>query len=125
MAIGLSIPVGVNASGGALLSGGDENDIKIIKAALGSGDNDNAFQQDITLGEEMIFGLSDPLIRSKINVRIREIFDKFYEEHRFKLLVNTIKWTDDAEESNLTFKYLSLETDEENTYSDGFDSQTT
>jgi len=99
---------------------GDDNDIKVIKAALNSGDNENAFQQNITLGEDMIFGMSDPLIRSRITVKIRQIFEVFYEQHRFKLLVDTIKWTDEAEVVNLTFRYLNLESDEEKEYSDTF-----
>ena len=120
MATGLCIPVGVDSSGGASLCTGDDNDIKVIKAALNSGDNENAFQQNITLGEDMIFGMSDPLIRSRITVKIRQIFEVFYEQHRFKLLVDTIKWTDEAEVVNLTFRYLNLESDEEKEYSDTF-----
>ena len=48
---GIKIPVGASKSGGAATITGDENDKQIISVALGSTDNENAFQQEISLGE--------------------------------------------------------------------------
>jgi hypothetical protein len=122
MATGLKIPIGVNSSGGAELVSGDENDSKIIKLALSNDDNENAFQQDIGLGEDMVFDLSDPTTKSKIAVRIQRIFSKFQAEKRYKLLRNTIKWTDDSEtqETTLEFRYLNMESDEVQEYEQKF-----
>jgi hypothetical protein len=114
MATGLKVPIGVNSIGGAALVNGDDNDIKIIKLALTNDDNENAFQQNIGLGEEMIFDLNDPTTRPKIISKLRRIFDKFEANNRFKLLYNTIKWEESSDdgELSLTFKYLNIESDE-------------
>lgn len=115
MATGLRIPVGASPSGGAALVGGDDNDTKIIKTALSSDDSENAFQQDIGMGESMVFNLNDPVLRAKIRRRLVQIFANFQTQKRFKLLKNTIEWTEDsvAQELILEFKYLNLESDEE------------
>lgn len=122
MPAGLKVPVGVNAGGGAATVEGDDNDTKIIKLALMSDDNENAFQQNIGLGEEMIFDLSTPTSKSKIAVKIKRIFAKFQAEKRYKLLNNTIKWIDDSEDQTVTlqFRYLNLESDEPQTYEQKF-----
>lgn len=117
MATGLAIPVGVNAGGGARLTSGEENDRKIIMLALGSGWNENAFQQDIALGQDMIFALSDVTIRAKIKRRLVQIFRDFQTQNRYRLLTETIKWTEAGDQTlELFFKYANLETDEVKDY---------
>lgn len=113
--IGLKIPVGVNAHGGAALVSGDVNDMKIISISLGSSENENAFQQDITLGEAMVFDLNDPTIRAKILRKLYMIFDNFKVKKRFKLNKNTIEWEEDPKKQELTllFTYTNLESDED------------
>ncbi len=112
------MPVGVNSSGGAALDGGDSNDNKIIMISLGSDDNENAFQQGIGLGQEMSFENSDPAVRGLIIGRLRQIFRQFEALRRFRLFASSVTWGEDPEtqELLLTFKYLSLETDEVNTF---------
>lgn len=116
MARGLKVPVTANRSGGFAFSDGDDNDRKIIKLALGSDENENAFQQgeDVALGQGMIFDLSDPAVRARIRRRLFRLFDNFEAQNRFKLLKDTIKWTEDLGEQELIleFKYLSIESDE-------------
>jgi hypothetical protein len=113
--IGLALPVGVGAHGGARLVEGDENDMKLITIALGSSENENAFQQDITLDEGMVFDLNDPTIRARILRRLYKIFDEFRIKKRFRLKKETIKWEEDSKEQELTleFKYVNLESDED------------
>lgn len=93
---------------------GDDNDKKIIALALGSDDNENAFQQDIGLGIDMIFGISDPGIRGRIINRLKAIFRNFQAQQRFSLFTASIKFTEDSktQELILEFKYLNLESDE-------------
>jgi hypothetical protein len=112
---GLRLPVGVGANGGAAMVDGDENDMKIITIALGSSENENAFQQDITLGEDMVFDLSDPTIRARILRRLYAIFEVFRVKKRFKLKKETISWEEDSKTQELimSFKYVNLESDEE------------
>lgn len=119
---GLRVPVGISSNGGAATDDGDDNDIKIIKTALSDGDNDNAFQQDISLGSDLVFDISDPVFRSEIVGRIIRIFNKFKLEKRFKLLRSTIRWNDEPEEGDISisFKYLNLESDEEKVYEQNF-----
>lgn len=111
--IGLKIPVGVNSYGGAALTEGDDNNNKIISAALGSDENENAFQQDITLGIGMIFDLNDPILRAKILRRTYQLFDLFKDQKRFKIKKDTVKWEENGEELILEFKYVNLESDED------------
>lgn len=113
--IGLKIPVGVNSHGGAALVSGDVNDEKIIMIALGSSENDNAFQQDITLGETMIFDLNDPTIRAKILRKLYGIFNEFRTKKRFELKKDTVTWEEDPRKQELTlsFQYTNLESDED------------
>ena len=122
MSTGLKIPISVNPIGGVALVNGDDNDNKIIKLALSDDDNENAFNQDIGLGADMIFDINAPTSKSKIMVRIQRIFSKFRTEKRYKLLKNTIAWTDDSENqvTSLSFRYLNLESDEEQTYEQKF-----
>jgi len=113
--LGLKVPVGVNPSGGAALVDGDINDAKIIKLALSSDDNENAFQQDIGLGTGMIFDISDSVLRSQIQRRVIRLFQNFQTQKRFKLLRDTLKWSENAtqQELILEFRYVNLESDEE------------
>ena len=116
MAVGLALPVGVTTSGGAKLVGGDENDRKIITLALGSGWSENAFQQEIALGQDMIFQINDPTVRAMIKRRLITIFRDFQAQNRYRLLLNTLKWTEGNQELTLEFKYANLEADEVKDY---------
>lgn len=122
---GLKVPMGANSSGGLATVDGDENDSKVIKLYLSDGDNENAFQQEITLGIDMIFDILDPLMRARIRNRIERIFEKLKVEKRFSLLRNTFQWDEtnsDQGELILSFRYLNLESDEEKIYEQKFNS---
>jgi len=125
MPVGLAIPVTVSSTGGMRLVESDENNSKIIALALGSDENENAFQQDIGLGDFMVFALEDANIQGKILGRLRDIFKRFEAQKRFRLMTNTIEWTTDpaTQELTLQFRYLDLESDEVNTYNKTFDSR--
>jgi hypothetical protein len=112
---GLRLPVGVGPNGGASLIEGDENDYKIIAIALGSTENENAFQQDITLGERMVFDLNDYTIRASILKKLYKIFENFRLKKRFELKKETISWIEDSRNQILTleFRYVNLESDED------------
>jgi hypothetical protein len=112
---GLRLPVGVGPNGGASLIEGDENDYKIIAIALGSTESENAFQQDITLGERMIFDLNDYTIRASILKKLYKIFENFRLKKRFELKKETINWIEDSRNQILTleFRYVNLESDED------------
>jgi len=122
MAQGLKVPMGVNSGGGMLLSNGDENDNKIIKAALTDNENDNAFQQDIGFTDDIIFDFNDPRTRARITRRLKETFKRFKDEKRFDLLENTIKWDTNSKDQELilSFRYINLESDEEKEFEDKF-----
>lgn len=123
MATGIKIPFSASPTGGIALVSKDENDRKIIKIAMSDGDNENAFEQDLALGLDMIFDINDPLIRPKIVARIKSMFERFQAQKRFKLLRNTIRWDDEnikEGELRLSFRYLSLESDEEKEYEQVF-----
>jgi hypothetical protein len=114
MAIGLRLPVGVSGSGGAALVSGEENDRKIIFTALGTCANENAFQQEIGLGDDMVFDLSDPALKARILRRLIRIFEDFVVLKRYALVPSSIAFKENAtaQELILEFKYTNLETDE-------------
>ncbi len=122
MATGLSIPLGVNNSGGARLVSGDENDDKIIRTALGADDNENAFQQNIGLGEAQIFGIADQQLQAQTLRRLFEVFRRFEAQKRYILRNSTVKWETDSatQELILSFKYVSIESTEERDFRQGF-----
>ena len=111
---GLDIPVGVNSSGSAATLTGDEQDKKIISLALGSDENENAFQQDIGLGNLAIFKSNDQRTRTEVIRRIKVIFEFFESQHRFKLIEDSITWEEGSSngEMVLEFYYLNIESDE-------------
>jgi len=117
---GFSIPVRANASGGIALSKGDANDAKIIRIALADGDNNNAFQQGVTVNQTVIFDLNDSSSRARVAGNIEDIFEKFEKDKRFKLLEDTMDWGENEGELLLEFKYLCLESDEERTFAHTF-----
>jgi hypothetical protein len=118
MPVGLKIPISVGSNGGMALVDGDENDMKIISLALGDGDNENAFMQDIALGQDMIFDIADATIRSQISGRVKRIFKDFQNQNRFKLLDNTMEWLYDDGDGTVTFRfrYLNIESDKINEF---------
>lgn len=114
MTTGLQIPVGVNSRGGAMLTYGEDNDKKLIFTALADSDNQNAFQQDIGLGSEVVYAVNNQKTRTLVLRKLYTIFDDFEANHKYKLLRDTIRWEENSKEGelNLSFKYLNLETDE-------------
>lgn len=115
MATGIAVPVGVNEAGGVRLSTGSENSDKIVKLALASDENENAFQQNIGLGIGMIFDINDPTLRARIMGRIFDVFRRFEAQRRYRLRQNTIRWEENPAEQELilTFQYVDLEADDE------------
>ena len=109
------MPVGVDGAGGALLVSGDDNDGKVIGIALSDDDNENAFQQDITLGQFMIFQINSETTDAQVIRRLRAIFRVFRQQSRFRLIDNTVEIREGSQEGEreLEFKYVNLESDEE------------
>ena len=116
------MPVGVGPGGGARLSEGEDNDNKIILLALGDDANENAFQQNIGVGADMVFGISDELMQANIMRRVGDVFKKFEAQKRYTLRRNTIRWLQDSDtqELILEFKYVALESDREQTFRESF-----
>jgi hypothetical protein len=114
--------VGVTKQGRAALLTDDDQDQKIINIALSGNDNLNAFQQDPGLGEDMVFDLSDPVVRGKIMARLRDVFSDFEAQNRYRLLEDTVEWEEDPgkQELNLRLKYHNLETDDIKDFSKGY-----
>lgn len=120
MPTGIKLPFKVNSSGGISLSSDEEQNAQIIKLKLGDGDNENAFQQNITLGIDMIFAIGDPVIQGKITGRLYNAFEDFERDKRFKLLKNTIEWVEGDGEMTLSFRYIDLESDQPKTFTETF-----
>lgn len=126
MPTGIKVPFSVGPTGGIALAEKERQNNTIIKIALTDGSNENAFQQNITLGESIIFDINDPVTRTAITAKVRAIFEQFKVENRFKLMVETMVWDDDAPdgEAHLRFRYLDLESDETYTFDQALGAQT-
>lgn len=116
------MPLGVGPDGGARLSSGSDNDDKIIRLALGDDANENAFQQNIGVGTDMVFGVADELSQAAIMRRVLDVFKRFEAQKRYTLRPNTITWSQDSktQELILQFKYIALESDSEQTFRENF-----
>lgn len=114
MAKGIKIPVQVTRAGGIAWVEADEHKRQLIMVALSSSENGNAFQQDVNLGDDMIFGADSPRFRSMILRRLDEIFRTFEAQKLFRLMRETIEWENDPEagELVLSFSYVDIESDE-------------
>lgn len=121
---GLKLPVGVDATGGLAIVESEEQNQNVIFSALSDCDNDNAFQQALGIGASMIFDLQDERVRARIINRVLDVFDSFEAQHRFKLRTETVRWTEDGENGELTleFMYHDLESDEEKPFARNFQS---
>lgn len=113
MPTGLRLPVGVDETGGTYMLEGEENSRQVIFAALSDCSNDNAFQQDLGIGADMIFDLNNSTARARILRKVNSIFSDFEATHRFKLLADTVRWTQKEGELVLEFTYHDLESDEQ------------
>lgn len=120
---GLAIPLGVTPKGGAAVVDSALNDNKIVMLALGDDTNSNAFQQNIGLGPGFTFDINDPQFKARVMLKLRTIFNRFQAQRRYQLSEDSIQWAgpDDpgVEEGTitLTFKYWSLEANEERLFS--------
>lgn len=123
MATGISFPVRANNKGGLRLSSGDEQDWNIIALALLSDHNENAFAQNLGLGTPGVFDVADPGMRALVLGRLRDVFRRFEALKRFKLREDTIRWTESGNGiTELSFKYVALEADEEREFLKKFNS---
>lgn len=121
MPTGLAIPVGVNSRGGARLVSKDEQASKIIALALSDLDNDNAFQQGIGLGSDIVFDPAGATFRARVRQRIIDIFKTFEDLKLYKLVLRSMKFGRVSNgEQELEFKYINLESDEEITFEKSF-----
>lgn len=114
MAKGIEVPIRVNKRGGIVMLEGNKNNEQILRLALSDNENANAFQQDIGMNQDIIFGTPSTNQRQLILKRLYNIFSEFEELRRFKLMPETIKWYVDHEEGELIleFMYNDLESDE-------------
>ena len=101
---------------------GDLNDSKIVKLGLGDDENYNAYQQDIGMGVSMVFDVLDVGQRARLMQRLKGLFARWEAQKRYKLRGNTVKWQEDSENGELilSFKYVSLEADEERDFRRSF-----
>jgi len=112
MATGLKIPVGVDASGGTAMVSGEANDDKTIYAALSDCENEHAYQQDLGLGNFMVFWNNNSKVKAKILRKLITIFGIFEADKRYRLKEESIQWSKSEGDLVLEFEYINLETEE-------------
>ena len=126
MATGLAVPVGVNRRGGIAKVSGDANNKKLLNLALTDNESANAFQQNIGMNQDIIFGLDTTELRSIVLQRLRTIFAEFELLKRFKLMEESIEWSSEPDNGIqiLEFKYHDLESDEIQSFKKSFETAT-
>lgn len=121
MPVGLRMPVGVDASGGAAIAQPAEQSQKIIRTALSPCYSSHAFQQDLGLGENEVFDVNSPLIVPRLRRRVKRILDAFRADDRYKLVPGTLTVEEQAEGSGdvaISFRYIDIEADTEQQFVD-------
>jgi hypothetical protein len=102
----------VDVYGGTAIVEESEYKHQLIVLSLSSGDSANAFQQEISLGQDMIFGQDTQSLRSSVMQRLFTIFTEFERDKLFRLMKETIKWTPLGDgQLELSFSYIDIETD--------------
>lgn len=113
MGKGLKLPIGPDGSGRTAIISQDAQATKLISIALSDLDNDNAFQQDIGLGSDLVFEISGSPFRAEVRRRVKEIFSEFEKNKKFKLINSSIKFSKEVPgEEVLEFQYINIESDE-------------
>jgi hypothetical protein len=93
---------------------------------MGADENENAFQQNLGLGEASIFANDEPTARAAVVGRLRQLFRRFELQKRYRLVGNTIKWITEEDTGNLVlvFDYINLESDEAKSFRRTFTTNT-
>lgn len=110
---GISIPFEINESGKISLSTGKELDEQGILINLLDTNNDNAFLQ-IESYESYIFKQNNGDIQSAITDKLVKIFNMFEDQHRMKLILNSVQVQQVDEFVYVSFDYYNYETDQIN-----------
>jgi len=114
MAIGLAIPVGVNAQGRAKTADRSDFIKQTVLTAIRDCQSRNPFQ-DLGIDETIIFDINDKITVARIKMRIVEIFSRFEAEALAKLdhgaAERPLHFEQTAEgELDVHIKYVDLET---------------
>ena len=112
MAQGLSVPIEVSKSGGAVLIKGDDQLIQTLLLAFADGDNDNPFN-DIGLLPDQIFDIADSQAQARMRRKIEDVFDRFEIALKARLASGGLKFTFDSSKQTMTadISMINLETD--------------
>jgi hypothetical protein len=108
---GISIPFKVDASGKISLSTGQDLDEQGILINLLNSDNNNAFFQ-IDNFESYIFQQNSSDIVNDINERLNRLFRMFENQHRMKLISESVDIQQAGEYVYVNFEYFNYETNE-------------
>jgi hypothetical protein len=120
MPTGLKVPVGVTRQGRVALVSSEENDQKTLGMALSDCDNDHAYQQDLGIPSDIIFDINDPKVRARVLRRLMLISRRFENQRRYKVRKETISWSSSEGSLTLSFRYINLESDSEETFEQSF-----
>lgn len=111
MAKGLTMPVGVDKSGGADLGQDNSHFDTILRLALSPGDDDNPFQ-NLGLDQRIIFALNDPAAQGLARQSIETIFRKYSSRAKLDTR-NPITFSKNEEGVlEVKFGYVDLDTNE-------------
>lgn len=111
--VGLNLPIQSNSFGGMSRVSGNENNVKTIAIALGSLENENAFQQPESNMNSALFEIGDEAAMAFVRRNLTLTFEEFERQHRFRLLKNTVQFRQNEEgDMFIDFQYHDLESDQ-------------
>jgi hypothetical protein len=105
---GLQVPVGVTPNGGASVTSGDDQLIKIIMLGLSDVDTENPFATLTNL--PLIFDINDPMAQPITRHRITSFFQRLEREGRAKLVDDSLEFISSEGDFEVAFQYINLKT---------------
>jgi hypothetical protein len=110
VASGLAIPIRT-LNGRLTLQSGERQTGKVILLAMGDGDNENPFNDDVGI-QYPVFDLNNPSTQAVVQREIEQHFARFEADLKARLV--DIQFVAEAEgELTVRIRYQDLETDEE------------
>lgn len=112
------MPFAASGSGGLQMLSGDDLILQYIKTYAADCDSDNPFQSDLGIGSQPIFANSaDSAWKGQVRRKIEQMFRLYLERTNLARLRSLTFSVGEDGEDILDIKYLSIESDEDQSIS--------
>jgi hypothetical protein len=105
---GLKAPLSATKGGGLATEQGADQTRKVLMLALDFCPSENPFNDDVGI-EYPVFDINDPSLQSRTAIRIQEVFRRFEQEDRARLI--DFSFTSENEVLAVDIEYYDMQTD--------------